>query len=140
MTAIAVLLMLSMIPPFEAMTPELLPSGLATHYGGPGDPLYTVFRNGDPYAADAPVCAVDDSLWPDLKGMVVFVLSESGEYGVLRVVDTGRLYDAGRFRRGKHRWIPAETGLRVEIDIPYETFLRIFGTDDTQKVHMWVLR
>ena len=140
MTAIAVLLMLSMTPGFEAMTPVMMLSGLATHYGGTGDPSYTVFRNGDPYAANAPVCAVDDSLWPDLRGAVLLVLSESGKYGVLRVVDTGYLYNAGRFRRGKHRWIPAETGLRVEIDIPYETFLRVFDTDDTQRVRMWVMR
>ena len=55
-------------------------SGLATHYGGPGDHPQTEFRNGEPFAIDARVCAVDDSWWPDLAGATVIVLSDSGQY------------------------------------------------------------
>ena len=113
-------------------------AGLATWYGEPyiGRPM----RDGEPLRADGMTCAVDASEWARLAGRTLIVGVE-GRYVRLRVTDTGRLYDAGQFAFDAHRqtWAPAEAGPRVVIDVPAETYKRLFAADgDTRLVSVWV--
>ena len=111
--------------------------GLATYYQAlPG----AIMRNGEPLRADGLTCAVDDSEWERLAGRQVIVGVE-GRYVRLTVTDTGRLYDAGSFAFDARRqtWTPADVGPRFVIDVPAETYWRLFAADgDTLLVSVWV--
>ena len=121
--------------------PYLL-DGLAVHYGEPGDPPPGTMRNGNLFMGDRQACAIDTSLWEGLAGKELLIVSESGKFAVLTVTDSGNLYDAGRFKRGRHKWEKVDwviTSKRVVIDIPHLTFQEIFETSDTQRVRVWVM-
>ena len=117
--------------------------GLATYYDADSDAA--VFRSGERYFASSRTCAVDASEFAKLADSWLLILSDSGASAILRVNDSGYLYRAGQFQRadnGPH-FVPAaedrdETS-RVVIDIPVETFIDIFGTNETQVVYVWKL-
>ena len=119
--------------------PEL--AGLATHYD-----YGEVTRDGSPFRLDAPTCAVDASEWERLRGRMVYVLADNGRLAVLRVTDTGRLYDAGRFEWAVivfgelevARWWPSADGDRVVLDVPRETFRKLSPDLETVRVRVWV--
>ena len=141
---IEVALIVEMVTAILETSPAL--TGLATWYGV-GDGSGAVFRNGDPFALDAPYCAVDASEWAWMRGRGLFILSESGKWRILQVADSGHLYRAGPFWRSKYSEVyftPAEAdgegpALQVAVDIPLKTFESIFGTTETQRVWAWVL-
>jgi len=113
-------------------------SGLATWYDYCVPPA-CVFRSGEAWSDSSPSCAVDTSLWPELKGKRVLVLTQDCRTAILRVNDTGYLYAAGYFQRGAWTWQPAESGQRFVIDVPAATYRRVFGTTDTRRVWLWIL-
>jgi len=126
-------------------TPDM--DGLATWYGI-DDGSGVVFRSGEPFRLDAPYCAVDASMWEEYEGARLLVLSDTGML-VCTVADSGWLYDAGEFRHNGYRWaspvdfaswdawVAAGDGQGMVVDIPHDTFVRGFGTDDTQRVQVW---
>jgi hypothetical protein len=111
--------------------------GLATYYDFADG---SIMRDGSPLASDGLTCAVDASEWAALAGRELIVGVE-GRYVRLRVADTGRLYDVGKFaysgRSGT--WVPADVGPRVILDVPAGTYRRLFAKDgDTRLVSVWV--
>jgi hypothetical protein len=116
-------------------------AGIATTYDGPGE--FT--RSGDVFDVDSMTCAVDDSVWNDLAGSMLLVVSDDG-WGVFLVNDSGYLDEAGVFYRSdcsKYfiRSGPHATGppLKVVVDIPVGAFHRVFGDGDTRMVLIWRL-
>jgi len=136
MTIIALLTALAGSPNFD---------GLATWYGV-GDGSGNVFRSGEMFSLTAPVCAVDASLWPELQGKTLLIVSEERAVG-LRVADSGNLYAAGKFRESlfSRHFVPvgspAGVGpeLSVVVDIPRGAFVNAFGDAETRRVAVWVV-
>ncbi len=79
-------------------TPTATPwtrAGLITYYG-PGYRQGAIMRDGTPYDMNQANCAVDDGLWPELRGRWLLVRRNADGAQVLcRVVDTGYLARAG---------------------------------------------
>jgi hypothetical protein len=117
--------------------------GLATWYNGPTG----IMRNGEQLRPGGATVAVDDSEWAWLQGKHLLILSDTGRYAVLRVTDTGYLYDAGDFCRSAYSryFVPVDhvaaigPRLHVVVDIPERTFFETFGVFDTQRVWAWVI-
>lgn len=109
--------------------------GLATWYDGPTDTM----RNGEKLDLAGMTCAVDASVWADLKGKALRVRrqGQKDDPGVLlRVTDSGYLRSAGRFLWEPlgRRYIPTifpGYGQYVVVDIPRETHRRLFDGHTT---------
>ena len=104
--------------------------GLATWYDGPTE----VMRNGEKLDLAGLTCAVDASVWEDLKGRSVRVRPQGQAEGgaILRVTDSGYLKAAGRFMWDplRRRYIASlwpGYGQYVVVDIPRDTHQRLFG-------------
>ena len=117
-------------------------SGLATYYdAGPE----AHFRSGEPYDPASRTCAVDASIFRLHEDDLFIVMNDRRAWAILRVNDSGYLYRAGQFQRadnGPH-FVPAaedrDETFDVVIDIPVETFIDVFGTNETQVVYVWRL-
>jgi hypothetical protein len=122
--------------------------GLATWYNGPTG----IMRNGEQLRPGGATVAVDDSEWARLQGKHLLILSEDGRYAVLRVTDTGYLYDVGEFYRAtpysdnfintkewRATWRESGPAYRIVVDIPEQMFWRLFETYETQRVWAWVI-
>jgi len=119
--------------------PDLI--GLSTWYDGPT----ALTRSGEYFNLNGDTCAVDWGIYKELVGCHMLILSSDGHAAVLRVNDSGYLYNAGLFRRSKVSdfFLPAKspnaTGkeYRVVIDIPRDTYKRIFGNSKTRLIAAW---
>jgi hypothetical protein len=125
--------------------PQLM--GLATHYDCDVH-CGRVMRSGIAYAPDAAVCAVDTSLWQQWRGKTLLVVAQNGKMLQCKVMDSGYLYRAGRWeygikyfgKRSIARWWPSQTGYRIVVDIPEETFRQLAPDGDTVLVGIWVIQ
>jgi len=120
--------------------------GLATYYYEPG----VRFRNEEMFDNFAPVCAVDGTLWNEMKGKTLLVQSvRDNKFAVCVVKDSGRLSSGGDWRQSRRtwkRWLRPDDAdaigpiRRNVVDIPQRMFLESFGDLETRHVRAWVVQ
>lgn len=111
--------------------------GLATFYN-PTD-FTPYFRNGDPITPTQGIeVAVDASDWHYRDKWIV--ACSPYNCGMFKVVDTGYLHRAGRFRRCSNRegYCRREEGDRVVLDFTLAAFKRLSPDLETIPVKAWL--
>ena len=107
---------------------RLVDIGWATHYNPANCSKWSpMMRGGLEYAPGLPVCAVDASMWEELKWQTLQLTTRDGKVLRVLVVDTGNLLAAGNFG-----------GLPVVVDLPDLVHRQL--SPDGNTVQVWVER